>query len=114
MDGQAVFKKGIDVVVKSIRSLLDRESMTLDDINYFVCHQANARILDRVAKSLHVSPERFLTNIDQVGNTSAASVPLVLSAFSQENQFKTGDKLCLVGFGAGFTWSSIIIEWSKS
>ena len=57
--------------------------------------------------------DRFLTNIDHVGNTSAASIPLILSESNQDQRFKTGDLICLIGFGAGFTWSSIILEWSN-
>lgn len=113
MDGKAVFKKGVEIVVRSVKTLLDKCHLSHSDIDYFICHQANIRILERVSKSLGIPIEKFLTNIDQVGNTSAASIPIVLSEFSCKGQFKPGDKLCLVGFGAGFTWSSIIIEWSN-
>jgi 3-oxoacyl-[acyl-carrier-protein] synthase-3 len=112
MDGPAVFKKGVQVVFESIFRALETAQKTADQIDYFVCHQANARILDRVAKKLGIPNTRFLMNINHVGNTSAASIPLVLSDYDNQSQFKPGDTLCLVGFGAGFTWGSIIIEWS--
>ena len=110
MDGQAVFKTGVTVVLNSLRSLADEHNIQLGDIDYFICHQANSRILDTVAKKLDLNSSKFLMNISRVGNTSAASIPLVLSEFNK--QFKPGDKVCLVGFGAGFTWSSILLEWS--
>ena len=112
MDGQAVFKKGIAVVLKSVKKVLSESNLTSNDIDYFVCHQANYRILESVAKRLGIDMAKFLINIDTVGNTSAASIPLVLGDFLNQKKIKKGDRLCLVGFGAGFTWSSIIIEWS--
>ncbi|MEK9727955.1 MAG: beta-ketoacyl-ACP synthase III [Candidatus Margulisiibacteriota bacterium] len=113
MDGRAVFKKGVEIVSKSIETLLTQSKLTADDISFFVCHQANVRILESVAKRVGVPIDRFLTNIDRVGNTSAASIPIVLSEFSKQSKFTPGDRVCLVGFGAGFTWSSIILEWSN-
>ncbi|MGC6367952.1 MAG: beta-ketoacyl-ACP synthase III [Candidatus Marinamargulisbacteria bacterium] len=110
MDGQAVFKTGVTVVLDSLRSLAQNHDIDLTTVDYFVCHQANSRILDTVAKKLALDSSKFLMNISRVGNTSAASIPLVLSEYKQ--QFKPGDKVCLVGFGAGFTWSSILLEWS--
>ena len=112
MDGQSVFKKGIEVVLKSVKKVLTESNLTSDDIDYFVCHQANYRILESVGKRLGIDMAKFLINIDTVGNTSAASIPLVLGDYLNQKKIKKGDRLCLVGFGAGFTWSSIIIEWS--
>ena len=114
MDGPAVFKKGVQVVVDSIQSVCASSGMPLSSIDYFICHQANRRILESVGKKLNIPIDAFLMNIESVGNTSAASIPLVLSHYHQQNKFKPGDRLCLVGFGAGFTWSSIIIEWSHT
>ena len=75
-----------------------------------MAHQANIRILELVASKLSIPITKFLNNIDHVGNTSAASIPLILS--EQQATFKKGDIICLLGFGAGFTWSSILMEWS--
>ena len=111
MDGQAVFKQGVQVVVESLKQLFSKQSIHANDVDYVICHQANIRILESVSKKIGVPFEKFLTNIDRVGNTSAASIPLVLSQY-HHNQFSKGDIICLVGFGAGFTWSSILLEWS--
>jgi 3-oxoacyl-[acyl-carrier-protein] synthase III len=114
MDGPAVFKKGIEIVTKSIMALLKKHAIDPHAITYFIAHQANIRILESVAKKLGIPFDRFLINIDSVGNTSAASIPLILSEHFDQNTFKKGDTLCLLGFGAGFTWSSILLEWSES
>lgn len=110
MNGPQVFRTGVQMVVASIQRVAHDADCDLNTIDYFVCHQANIRILDRVAKTLNVPLDKFLTNIDSVGNTSAASIPVVLSQYA--SQFNPGDRLCLVGFGSGFTWASIILEWS--
>ena len=112
MDGQAVFKQGVQVVVESLKLLFKQHSMPADQVDYVICHQANIRILESVAKKMGIPFEKFLTNIDRVGNTSAASIPLVLAEYDAKHQFSKGDIICLVGFGAGFTWSSILLEWS--
>ena len=112
MDGQAVFKTGVNVVVNSIEALFKSTDIKINDVTYFACHQANQRILESVAKKLKIPIEKFLINIDQVGNTSAASIPLLLSQHMAKMPFNKGDLICMVGFGAGFTWSSILLEWS--
>ncbi len=112
MNGPAVFKKGVTVVVESIMAALSACSLSVNDLDYVVCHQANQRILEAVSKKTTIPLTKFLINIDTVGNTSAASIPLVLTDAIHQNRLKPGDRLCLVGFGAGFTWSTIIIEWS--
>ncbi len=112
MDGAAVFKKGVGVVVESIKQLFDSTDKAIESVDYFVCHQANRRILDSVASKLTIPIEKFLMNIDQVGNPSAASIPILLGQRMSQTPFKQGDLICLVGFGAGFTWSSILLEWS--
>ncbi len=112
MDGPAVFKKGVSVVVTSLKKLFEDADISPSSVDYFVCHQANIRILESVAKQLKIPFKKFLTNINTVGNTSAASIPLLLSESNNANLFQPGDRVCLVGFGAGFTWSSILLEWS--
>ena len=92
--------------------LFTKHSITAQNVDYVICHQANIRILESVSKKMGVPFEKFLTNIEHVGNTSAASIPLVLAEYAKINQFSKGDIICFVGFGAGFTWSSILLEWS--
>jgi len=112
MDGQAVFKKGTQVVVQSLRELMATTGIAIDAIDHVVCHQANRRILASVAKQLGIPFDKFIINIDRVGNTSAASIPLALCDAVGHEKIQPGDTVILVGFGAGFTWSSILLEWS--
>ena len=90
---------------------LDKISLSIDDVSYLICHQANKRILDNIADKLNLSKKKVITNLDKYGNTSAASIPLAMSEFHQKKGFKKGDILVLVGFGAGFTWGINIIKW---
>ncbi len=110
MDGQAVFKKGIQVVVDSLTQLLSEANIKGNSIDHVVCHQANQRIISSVAKQMDIPLEKFVINIDRVGNTSAASIPLALSEANA--RINPGDTVILVGFGSGFTWSSILLKWS--
>lgn len=112
MDGPAVFKQGIRCVEQSLKSLLKDHQLSISDISYFVAHQANLRILNSIASKFNIPFDRFLTNIESVGNTSAASIPIVLSECNSKQLFQKNDIICLLGFGAGFTWSSVILEWS--
>ena len=112
MDGKAVFKQGIQFVEKTLNELFNSSDISVNDVDYFIAHQANLRILESVSHKFSVPIEKFLINIDNVGNTSAASIPLVLSENLNNETFSKGDIICLIGFGAGFTWSSILLEWS--
>ena len=112
MDGRAVFKQGIQFVEMTLNNLFKKSGFSIDDVNYFIAHQANLRILESISDKFSIPFDKFLTNIDSVGNTSAASIPLVLSKNINNETFSKGDIICLIGFGAGFTWSSILLEWS--
>jgi 3-oxoacyl-[acyl-carrier-protein] synthase-3 len=112
MDGKAVFKKGVQVVSESIQKLMSDHHLTADSIDHVVCHQANQRILASVANQTGIPLTKFLMNIDRVGNTSAASIPLVLSEAVQNGTLHSGQRIILAGFGSGFTWSSVLLEWS--
>lgn len=111
MQGQEVFKFATKTVTSSVLRVLTKAGLTADDIDYFVCHQANYRILQKVAKNLGLSEDRFFVNLGTFGNTSAASIPLALDEMVSKNLLKPGMKLVLVGFGAGLTWGASIIEW---
>lgn len=111
MQGQEVFKFATKTVTASINRILDKAELSPDDIAYFVCHQANFRILQKVAKNLGVSEGKFFVNLGNLGNTSAASIPLALDEMNREGLLKPGMKLVLVGFGAGLTWGASLIEW---
>lgn len=108
MKGSDVFKFAVTALQQAITEVLDKAGYTLDDIDYVVCHQANARIIDHVKKKFPEYADKFYVNIKDYGNTSAASIPIALDEVLTANE---GNKrLLLVGFGAGLTWSGAIIE----
>lgn len=111
MEGRTVFKVAIQAIVSAIRTALDETGLTWDDIQWFVPHQANQRIIDQVMAILDIPSDRLLSSIQAVGNTSAASIPIELSLASQRGQLNKGDRIMCVGFGAGFTWGVSIFEW---
>ena len=95
---------------ESICQLLKQQNLTVDDIDHFVLHQANFRIIESVAKRLKVPMEKFIMTIDEYGNTSAASVPLALDRLMNSGKVKPGDKIMISGFGGGLTWGSLLIR----
>jgi 3-oxoacyl-[acyl-carrier-protein] synthase-3 len=111
MNGQEVYKFAVRTVPQAISEALEQAQVPADEIKYFVLHQANLRIIESVAKRLHQPMEKFPTNLQQCGNISAASVPVLLNKIKKEGLLKTGDKLVLAGFGAGLTWGACVIEW---
>ncbi|MBQ9118709.1 MAG: ketoacyl-ACP synthase III [Lachnospiraceae bacterium] len=111
MDGQAVFKFAVRRVPESIQKLLDRNQLTAEQIDLYVLHQANMRIIETVAKFLKEPMDKFPMNMERCGNTSGASVPLLLDELNRAGRFKRGDKLILSGFGGGLTWGSIYMIW---
>lgn len=82
-----------------------------EDIDYFISHQANIRMLESIAKGLGVSKDRVPSNIERVGNISSASIPVLLDEMNKNGLFKTGDKIIMLGFGAGLTWVLAYMEW---
>lgn len=109
MDGQDVYRFATTVVPISIQKVLQDTPYTLEEIDYFILHQANARIMDSVASKLKVSKDKFFKNLEFYGNTSAASIPIAL--YDIAPQLKTGDKIILSGFGGGLTWGSMLLIW---
>ncbi|MBE6136870.1 MAG: ketoacyl-ACP synthase III [Erysipelotrichaceae bacterium] len=110
MNGREVYRFAVDALDDAITSILNKSQMTIEDIDYIVPHQANIRIIDQVAKQMNIPYEKVLTNLNKFGNTSAASIPLLLSEAYNENKIKKGDNVLLAGFGAGLTWASAIIK----
>ena len=110
MDGRGVFKWAVRLLRETVGSVLAAAALTPADIDYFVLHQANRRILDAAAADLGIDPARVVMNLDRYGNTSAASIPLVLEDLRQSGQLKRGQKLLLCGFGAGLTWGTGIFQ----
>ena len=111
MDGQPVFRFAVEAVPDCINELLERAGLTLSDIDWFVPHQANQRIIDFAAKRLKVPKEKFYQNMERYGNTSAASIPIALDEMAEQGLLKPGQKIICVGFGAGLTWGGALLEW---
>lgn len=111
MDGQEVFRFAVRKVPECIRQVLSESGTDISEIKYFVMHQANCRIFEAIAKRLSIPMDRIPMNMDRYGNTSGASVPLMLDELNRNGCLKPGDKLVLSGFGAGLTWGATLIEW---
>lgn len=111
MDGREVFKFAVGIIPECIDTLLDKSQLTLDDIDYVVCHQANERIISHVVKKMKAPSEKFFMNLQKYGNTSAASIPLALDEMANGGLLKEGMKIICVGFGAGLTWGGVLLEW---
>lgn len=111
MDGQEVFKFAVTKVPESILQVLEKADTPLEDVTYFLLHQANQRIIQSVSKRLNTNIDKFPSNLDRYGNTSAASIPILLDELNQKNLINSGDKLVLSGFGGGLTWGASYLEW---
>lgn len=110
MDGQKVFKFAVSTILQVVQDLLDKNKLSINDIDYVVCHQANERIIKNVIHRLDANEKQFYMNVQKYGNTSAASIPIVLAEMNENNMFKQGMKIICVGFGAGLTWGGALIE----
>lgn len=110
MDGRRVFKFAIRVLVKSTKRVIYQAGLTPDDIDLFIPHQANARIIEGAARLMRQPLEKFYMNLHKYGNTSAASVPLALVEAIEEGRLKSGDKVAMIAFGAGLTWASAVVQ----
>lgn len=111
MDGSEVFKFAARKMAEVSLEALERAGLTLEDINYFVPHQANIRIIKNAAKRLKIDMDRVYLNIQDYGNMSAASVPIALDEANKKGKIKKDDVVLLVGFGAGLTWGAAVIKW---
>lgn len=111
MDGQEVYKFAVRQCPKCLIEALDKAGMTADDIDYFVLHQANVRIIESVAKRLKAPIEKFPMTLDYTGNMSAASVPVMLDQLVRGGGLKRGDKVAMSAFGAGLTYGAVVLEW---
>jgi 3-oxoacyl-[acyl-carrier-protein] synthase-3 len=114
MDGKEVFRRAVRVVVDSAETALAKAGVGADEVDVFVPHQANARIVAAAAERLGIPAEKTVVNIDRYGNTSAASVPIALSEAADAGRLRDGDVALLSGFGAGMTWGSAVLRWSAS
>lgn len=111
MAGQEVFKFAVKTVPECVTQVMEKANVTAEDIKFFVLHQANQRILSSVAKRLNVSMDKVPMNVEKYGNTSSASIPILLDELNKKGLLQKGDKLVLSGFGGGLTWGASLIEW---
>jgi len=111
MDGQEVFKFASRKVPECINEVLAQAKVPAEDVDHFILHQANLRIIESVAKRLKQPIDKFPMNIAEYGNTSAGSIPILLDEMNREGRLKPGDKVVISGFGAGLTWGAALLEW---
>ncbi|CAG0936704.1 3-oxoacyl-[acyl-carrier-protein] synthase III [Thermoflexales bacterium] len=111
MDGREIFRFATRIVDKSTREVLEQAGLTLDDVELFIPHQANLRIIQAGARTLGVDESRVFVNLEKYGNTSSASIPLALCEAVECGRVRPGDHLVLIGFGAGLAWAAAAIQW---
>jgi len=109
-DGKTVFKYAVSGMADVSEKIMQRNNLSHDDVNWLVAHQANRRIIDATANRMELDESKVLINIQKYGNTTSATLPLLLSDF--ENQLKKGDNIIFAAFGGGFTWGSIYLKWA--
>ena len=111
MEGREVFKHAVGMITDVIEDAYEATGLTSDDLDWFVPHQANKRIIDASAKKLGIAPEKVVTTVQSHGNTSAASIPLALDTAIRDGRVKKNDLLMLEAMGGGFTWGSVLLRW---
>jgi 3-oxoacyl-[acyl-carrier-protein] synthase III len=112
MNGREVFKFATRVMVSSAQAVLEECDRTVDDVDVYVPHQANVRIIDHAVKKLGFPEEKVVVNVDRYGNTSSGSIPLALADAADDGRLKPGKLVLMTGMGAGLTWGSALIEWT--
>lgn len=110
MNGNAVFRFAVKILQQNIDEILEKQGISLEDVDLIIPHQANARILDHVKKKYKGYEDKFCMNLDRYGNTSAASIPILMDELFREGKLTAGMKIICVGFGAGLTWGSAYLE----
>ncbi len=113
MNGREVFKFATRVLVSSANELLAKCGLTVSDVDVYVPHQANVRIIDYAVQKLGIPPERVVVNVDRYGNTSSGSIPLALVDAEADGRLRAGELVLMTGMGAGLTWGSGLIEWTN-
>lgn len=111
MNGKIVFKSAVERITNSSKEVLAQAGLQVSDIKYFICHQANARIVDAVTSRLGLSQDQVPVNVQKFGNTGAASIPILLDELYRADKLQRGDHLIMAAFGAGFSWGSSVITW---
>jgi 3-oxoacyl-[acyl-carrier-protein] synthase III len=112
MNGREVFKFATRVLVSSAEAILAKTGHSIDEVDVYIPHQANVRIIDHAVRKLDISPDKVVVNVDRYGNTSSGSIPLALAQAQAEGRLHDGDLVLMTGMGAGLTWGSALMEWS--
>ena len=112
MDGKEVFRFATRVMASATQEAVDAAGLTVEQIRWIVPHQANIRIIEAAARGLKLPMDRFIVNLERYGNTSTASIPIAMVEAIEKGQIQNGDKLVMVGFGAGLTWGALAAEWT--
>lgn len=110
MQGADVFRFAVEIIPNCVKNLLKQANLQLSDVDSVVCHQANLRIIQNVEKRLAARPGQFFVNLQSLGNTSSASIPLALCDLAEAGRLQPGSRVLCVGFGAGFTWAGCLME----
>ena len=113
MDGREVYKFATKAMAEAVQKAADKAGISVEEIDHIAAHQANIRILETAASKLNLPLDKFYTNLEHYGNTSSASVPICLNEMNRKGILKKGDKVCVVGFGAGLIYGAAIFEWNK-
>ena len=113
MNGREVFKFATRVMVTSAVAVLEECERTVDDVDVYVPHQANVRIIDHAARKLGIPKEKVVVDVDRYGNTSSGSIPIALADAAEDGRLKPGELVLMTGMGAGLTWGSALIEWTN-
>ncbi|HIP59870.1 MAG TPA: ketoacyl-ACP synthase III [Campylobacterales bacterium] len=113
MKGNETFKLAVNTLTRDVKNILEKNSMTSDDIDFFIPHQANFRIIDAVARKLNFPQEKVVLTVAKYGNTSAASIPMAINDWYESGKLKTGDLMLLDTFGGGLTWGSAIVHFNQ-
>lgn len=113
MNGREVFKFATRVMVSSAEKLLDECGRSVDEVDVYVPHQANKRIIDHASRKLGIPAEKVVVNVDRYGNTSSGSIPLALADAAADGRLRDGELVLMTGMGAGLTWGSALIEWNE-
>jgi len=111
MEGREVFKHAVGMITDVVKAALDGGGISVEELDWFVPHQANLRIIDASAKKMGIAPEKVVATVALHGNTSAASVPLALSVAVSDGRIKKGDLVLIEAMGGGFTWGAVLIRW---
>jgi 3-oxoacyl-[acyl-carrier-protein] synthase-3 len=114
MNGREVFKFATRVLVSSAEKILAECGKTIADVDVYVPHQANKRIIDYAAGKLGIPEEKVVVNVDRFGNTSSGSIPLALADAAADGRLREGELVLMTGMGAGLTWGSALIEWTEA